>query len=153
MARKPHKGKFRPLNPQKYRGDPTNIIYRSGLELKVMLEFDRNKSVISWSSEEVIIPYISPLDNRQHRYFMDFYVEKLNASDGKLEKVLIEVKPEAQTKPPMIQETKTRKPSKRYIHEVSTWAVNQAKWNSAVKYAEKRGWSFIIMTEKDIGYL
>ena len=65
------KGMFKPKNPQKYRGDPTNIIYRSSFELKLMVYLDQHPEVISWGSEEIIIPYKSPIDNRYHRYFVD----------------------------------------------------------------------------------
>lgn len=142
-------GQFKPKNPEKYKGDPTNIIYRSSLELTMMMELDKNPAVIQWSSEEVVIPYLSPIDNRYHRYFMDFWVKKKNFSDGKLECVLIEVKPKAQTQPPKIQSQK--KPGKRYLNEVKTWGINSAKWNAAEKYCKERGWRFMIITEKDLG--
>ena len=72
------KGMFKPRNPKKYNGNPTNIIYRSQWELKYMMELDADKNVIKWSSEEVIIHYISPIDNRWHRYFVDFHVVRIN---------------------------------------------------------------------------
>ena len=53
---------------------------------------DRNPDIISWASEELVIPYISPVDNRQHRYFPDFLV-KMKTREGKTKTVLIEVKP------------------------------------------------------------
>lgn len=81
------KGRFKPRNPNKYRGDPTNIIYRSGWELKVMMSFDHDPSVLEWSSEETIIPYMSPRDGAYHRYFPDF---KVRLKEGIF---LVEVKP------------------------------------------------------------
>jgi hypothetical protein len=145
-----YKGIFQPKNANKYRGDPSKIVYRSGWELKLMMHLDSHPDVLEWASEEIIIPYRSPLDGRIHRYFPDFYVKKRN-TNGIIEKVLIEVKPAAQVKPPMIQETKVKKPSKRYIKEVTTYAVNQAKWEAATNYCLDRQWKFMIMTEKELG--
>jgi len=146
MAYKTYKGIFRAKNPAKYRGDHTNIVYRSRWELVLMMQLDKHPDVLSWSSEEVIIPYRSPIDNRYHRYFPDFLVKKRN-KDGKIETVLIEVKPKAQTMPPKKQKQK----SKRYITEVQTWGVNEAKWNAAEEYCKDRKWSFMIMTEDELG--
>lgn len=137
---------FRAANPSKYKGDPSNIIFRSSWEFKVMSELDSNPAVLEWSSEEIVIPYKSPIDNKVHRYFMDFYVKKKNHSDGKIEILLIEVKPKAQTKPPKIQS----KTSKRYLTEVATWGVNSAKWKAAEAYCKQRGWRFMILTEDDL---
>lgn len=141
-----YQGFFKPKNPQKYRGDPTNIIYRSRWELKLMMYLDTHDEVVSWGSEEVVIPYRSPVDGRMHRYFVDFVVTKIN-KDGKKETALIEVKPAIQTKPP----TKPQKVTKRYINEVFTWGVNEAKWKAATEFCKDRGWSFHIFTEQELG--
>ena len=86
-----YKGKFRPSNPSKYKGDPTNIIYRSLWELKFMNYCDKNENILKWSSEELWIPYKSPVDNRYHKYFPDFYIKYKNTS-GKIVESLIEIK-------------------------------------------------------------
>lgn len=145
-----HQGTFKPLNPQKYRGNTTNITYRSGWELKLMMTLDKHPDVLEWSSEEIVIPYRSPIDGKVHRYFPDFFVKKKNV-DGKIEQVLIEVKPKHQTKPPLVQKTKTQKPTKRYLNEVKTWGINEAKWKAAVNYCADRGWKFQIFTEDHLG--
>jgi hypothetical protein len=139
-------GHFKPKNPKKYRGDPTNIIYRSRWELKLMHYLDGRSDVISWGSEEVVIPYRSPIDNRVHRYFVDFIVTTIN-KDGIKETSLIEVKPAAQTKPPVLTENKKKN---RYIQEVMTWGVNTAKWKAATEYCNDRKWKFLIFTEKEL---
>jgi hypothetical protein len=141
-----YKGYFKPKNPQKYKGDPTNIIYRSSWELKLMLYLDRHKDILFWQSEEISIPYRSPIDNRIHRYFPDFLVTKIN-KEGKKETALIEVKPFDQTRQPKRQEKLTKK----YITEVKTWGVNEAKWKAANEYCKDRGWSFHIFTERELG--
>lgn len=110
-----------------------------------MLWLDSHKSVIKWSSEEIVIPYKSPIDGRYHRYFMDFYV-KLRNKQGEIEEHLIEVKPEKYTKPPEKQERKT----KRYIQEVTQWAINKSKWAAAEEYCKDRNWKFQIFTEKKL---
>ena len=109
-----YKGKFKPKNPKKYKGNPTNIIYRSLLERRFMVYLDNTPAVLKWSSEEIIIPYVSPLDNRVHRYFPDFYMKYKNSS-GQIVEDLIEVKPFKQTSPPNPKRklTKTGRKSKR----------------------------------------
>lgn len=141
-----YKGKFKPKRPEKYIGDPTNIIYRSLWELRLMRYFDQNEAVLKWGSEEIIIPYISPVDNRLHRYFPDFYVKAIGP-DGQINTTIIEVKPAVQTREPVKQTKRTRK----YISEVMTWGVNQAKWKAAEEFCRDRKWKFKIMTEKEIG--
>ena len=109
---------------------------------------DSHPGVLSWSSEEHIVPYISPIDNRPHRYFVDFVVT-VQKPDGTTETLMIEVKPKAQTKPP--KRPANGKVTRRFIREVETWGVNSAKWAAAEKYCEKRGWKFIHMTEDHLG--
>jgi hypothetical protein len=145
-----YKGRFLPKNPQKYKGDPSNIIYRSRWELLLMSHLDDHPDVIQWSSEEFFIPYKSPVDGKWHRYFPDFYVKK-KTPQNKIEVEIIEVKPAVQTVPPVIKETKTQKPSRRYINEVMTWGINSAKWKAARDYCQNRGWTFRIFTEKELG--
>jgi hypothetical protein len=141
-----YKGYFRPKNPQKYRGNPSNIIYRSRWELKLMMHLDEHPDVVEWNSEEFFIPYRSPVDGKMHRYFPDFYVKKIN-KQGLTETAIIEVKPLAQTMEPK----KQPKPSRKYITEVMTYGVNQAKWKAAREYCADRKWTFHIFTEKELG--
>lgn len=140
-----YQGKFKPKNPNKYKGDPTNIVYRSRWESLFMSKLDLNDSVIEWASEEFFIPYRSPLDGKIHRYFPDFYVKSRNI-DGSINKLVIEIKPLIQT-----QEPKPNKNRNRYITEVKTYVINKTKWDYAKAFCEQRGWSFIIVTEKDLG--
>lgn len=141
-----YSGIFRPKNPQKYAGDHRNIIYRSSWECRVMDWLDRNPDIISWASEEVIIPYISPVDNRYHRYFPDFLV-KVRTQGGVTKTMMLEIKPKSQTQPPAVQKRKTKK----YITEVVNWGVNQAKWKAATEYCKDRGWEFKVITEEHLG--
>ena len=141
-----YKGKFRPSKPKKYKGDPTNIVYRSLWELKFMRYCDSNNSIVKWSSEEIVIPYRSPLDNRFHRYFPDFYL-KYKDNSGKVVEKVIEIKPAKQVQEPKIQKRRT----KRYVTEVVNYAKNQAKWKAAEEFCKDRRWQFQILTEKELG--
>lgn len=140
-----YKGYFKPRNPSKYKGDPTNIIYRSRWESKFMNYLDSHPDVLQWSSEELIIPYRSPVDGKMHRYFPDFLVRKQNPQ-GVIETLLIEIKPASQTKEPVKKKTI----NKAYISEVMTWGVNQAKWKAAKEFCDDRKWKFVILTEKEL---
>jgi hypothetical protein len=141
-----YKGKFRPKFPQKYKGDPTNIIYRSLWERNCMVYFDQNPSVLKWSSEEVIVPYKSPIDGRWHRYFPDFLIRVRN-KEGMTETILIEVKPFKETREPKKRSRVTR----QYLYEVRTWGINSAKWKAAKEFCKDRKWKFMIITEKELG--
>jgi len=141
-----YKGKFKPTNPQKYKGDPTGIVYRSLWELKFMKYCDLNDNILEWGSEELALPYLSPLDNKVHRYFPDFYI-KVKESNGKIKKYIIEVKPKKQTVEPIPQKKKT----KGYIYEVMEYAKNQAKWKAAREFCEDRQWEFKVITEDELG--
>ena len=147
-----YQGKFKPKNPKKYIGDPTNIIYRSSWELKLMRFLDEHPDVIEWGSEVLVIPYRSPIDGKMHRYFTDFIVKQIN-KDRKKETIVIEVKPKSQTVAPDVSKKLTAKGSisRRFLNEVKTWGVNQAKWKAATDYCDDRGWKFQIMTEDQLG--
>lgn len=138
-----YQGWFKPKNPQKYKGDPTNIQYRSGWELKLMAYLDNHPEILQWSSEEIVIPYRSPKDNRVHRYFPDFWIKK---TDGSVS--IIEVKPLKEVKEP-VATPKKRKGT--FLREVITYGINQAKWKAAKEYCFERGWNFQVITEKELG--
>jgi TnsA endonuclease N terminal len=139
-----YQGIFNPKNKEKYKGNVKQIVYRSFWELKFMQYLDRHHDVIEWNSEEKIIPYKSPIDGKYHRYFPDFFVKRKN-KDGIVEHLLIEIKPEYQTKPPLRKGNE-----KRYINEVMTWGINEAKWKAAKEYCEDKKYKFIILTEKHL---
>lgn len=141
-----YKGRYNPKNPRKYKGNPHNIIYRSLWERKFMVYCDTSTSIIEWGSEEIIIPYLSPWDNRRHRYFPDFYI-KAQQSDGSLKKMIIEVKPKVQCSPPKEPKRKTR----RYLNEVKTWSINEAKWKYATEWCKNNGMDFVIINEDHLG--
>lgn len=139
-----YKGWFTPRNPQKYKGDATNIVYRSSWELRVMKYLDENSAVIWWASEELFIPYKSPVDQKVHRYFPDF-IAKIRQANKEITMV-IEVKPFKQTQKP-VQKRRTQK----FLQEVATYAINQEKWRAADLFCKEHGWQFKIITEKELG--
>ena len=111
-----------------------------------MRYFDDNVNILKWSSEEVIVPYKSPIDGRWHRYFPDFLIRVRN-KQGQLETIMIEVKPLKETKEPEIR----KKLTKKYLIEVKTWSINKRKWEAAIEFCKDRKWKFMIITEKELG--
>ena len=140
-----YRGKYYPSFPRKYKGDPTNIIYRSFWERKFMVYCDKNAKILEWGSEEIALPYISPHDSRVHRYFPDFYI-KVQENTGKVKRYLIEVKPLKQT----VKPKKPKRQTKGYIREAFEYARNQAKWKAAREYCADRMWEFKVITEKEL---
>lgn len=141
-----YKGIYKPSNPKKYIGDPNNIIYRSLWERKFMYWCDHNENIMKWSSEEIWIPYLSPLDRRVHKYFPDFYIKYKN-KEGVVKESLVEVKPKRQVEGPKPQKRMTQK----QMYELKEYAKNQAKWAAAKEFCADRRWEFQILTEDNLG--
>ena len=137
-----YKGKYQPTNPKKYKGNPSQVIYRSLWERKFMVYCDNNDNILEWGSETVIIPYVSPWDGKVHRYFPDFWWEIVQ--DGQLKRYLIEVKPKRQTEKPKNPRSKT------YLKECQEYAINQAKFERAREWAEQHRCEFVVITERDL---
>ena len=110
-----------------------------------MKYLDDHPNVLWWSSEELAIPYKSPIDNKVHRYFPDF-IAKMKRKDGSVMTYVLEVKPEKQTKMPV-----KRKKTQTYINETVTYAINQEKWRAAELFCFEHGWQFKLITEKELG--
>ena len=141
-----YKGKYKVRAPYKYKGDPTKVVYRSLWERKFMTYCDTNINIIEWGSEEMYVWYKSPVDNKPHRYFPDFYI-KARESNGQIKKYIIEVKPQRQTKPP----AKPKRQTRGYLREAYEYAKNQAKWKAANEWCLDRGFEFKVLTEKELG--
>lgn len=139
---KAHKGKYKVKNPEKYKGNPNNVIYRSSWELKFFNYCDKNPDILQWASEEpfMVVPYKSPIDGKWHRYFPDVWIK--TATDT----FLIEIKPFKETQEPKKRSRVTRK----YLYEVKTWGINSNKWKAAQEFCEDRKWKFKIITEKEL---
>jgi len=137
-----YKGKYNLINPHKYKGNKHNVIYRSLWERKFMVYLDKTPNIIKWSSEELAIPYMSPVDNKRHRYYPDFLVTVRNNKG--IHTYLCEIKPKKYCKPP-----KNRK-SKYFLSEQKTYSVNMAKWRAAEKLCIQQGWEWKVITEKEL---
>jgi hypothetical protein len=145
MRTTPYKqGIYSPLRPEKYKGT-LPIFYRSGLELSFSRWCDRCDKVLQWGSESVVVPYVSPMDGKIHRYFLDYNIT-LKVNEG-IKKYIVEVKPSKQTQQPTNNGNKKRS---TILYEQVTYAKNMAKWDAAKKWADKKGWNFIVITEKDL---
>jgi hypothetical protein len=145
-TRFPKPRKWIPKNPEKYVGDITNIISRSSWETKFLNWADNNPAIISYSSEETVIPYISMADMKPHRYYPDFKI-KVKDAQGNIKTYIVEIKPNSQRNPPIYKGKKTQK----YINECSTFMVNQSKWKAAESFCKERGLGFIVLDEYDLG--
>ena len=137
---KTYKGRYRVKNTKKYKGDYESVIYRSLWERHCFRWCDENPKVQSWSSEETVVPYYYEIDKRYHKYYLDL---KITFKEGKT--ILVEIKPDKETKPP----TGNRR-TRRYITEATTYVKNMNKWEAANDYATDRGWDFQIWTEKTL---
>lgn len=142
-------GKYYPVNPEKYIGDTYNIIYRSSWEYKFCQYCDINPNITKWSSEPTCIPYWSPVDKKEHKYYVDYYIQ---VKKGEVyENWLIEIKPEDQyslSSRPILEGNVTEKKLKNYNYKLKTWIINRAKFEAATRYAESRGYKFGAINEK-----
>jgi hypothetical protein len=142
-----YSGFYRLINYKKYIGNPTEVVYRSLWERKFMVFCDMNDSVLEWGSETNIIPYRSPLDNKIHRYYVDFYV-KMKTKSNEIKKYLIEIKPKKETIPPT---SNPKLKNKTWKNSIITFVRNKAKWNAAKNFCEDRQMEFLILTEDHLG--
>jgi hypothetical protein len=138
-----YSGIYKPMNPKKYKGNPTRIIYRSMWEKKFMIFCDHTPSIVEWGSEEVIIPYRCPTDGRVHRYYPDFYVKVVD-KQGSYKKYIVEIKPKKQVAAP---EKNPKRKTAAWKRSVMTYAKNRAKWEAAEEYCDDRRMNFMILTE------
>jgi hypothetical protein len=141
-----YQGFFKPNHPEKYLGNSSNIIYRSSWELKFLMFLDSCPQVISYASEELSIPYTDPLTKKTRRYFPDFLVKTC-----KDEVLIIEIKPASQTRmPALIKEDATKKVKRVYAESLKVFLLNQAKFEAAERYCRNKGWTFKVLTEKEL---
>lgn len=142
MAKKTYKtGRYTPRHPEKYVGDPANIIFRSSWELELNKFFDYNPNIKRWSSEQIAIPYIKPTTGRVHRYFPDYWVEYVDRDNNTIQEI-IEVKP--------MNQVSLANKKRLSEYEKVTYAINVAKWKSAQQFCEKQGIKFTILTEEQL---
>jgi hypothetical protein len=146
MTRNYKQGLYTPQNPEKYVGDANNVFFRSSWELKFMKWADLNPNVLKWNNEELVIPYLSPVDNKPHRYFVDFMIMVRNRNN-EVRKYAVEIKPSKERTAP----AKRGKNKTKFLTEMTTYAVNIAKWNAAEKFCIRNNMEFIVLDEFDLG--
>jgi len=139
-----HQGEYIVENKDKYVGNK-NPKYRSSWEQKFSYWCDHATNVLRWSYECFEIPYFSPIDNKVHRYFPDFYMELKNTED-KIIKYIVEVKPYNSTIPPK----RPKRIGKSYLNQAKNYIVNKCKWESAIKFCAEKGYVFKLITENDL---
>ena len=93
---------------------------------------DNNPNVLEWGSENVVVPYKSPVDNRMHRYFVDNFI--VIREGEQIKKYLVEIKPFKQTQLPTTKYKKRR----HLLYEQKMYITNQAKWEAAKEYGKKK---------------
>lgn len=136
-----YKGRYTIKNPEKYAGDAKKVIYRSLWERNTFRWCENNPKVKLWNSEEVVVPYVSSIDKKLHRYYVDLLIQM---EDKKT--YLIEIKPKKETQPPQSRSRKTKK----FINEQLTYIRNNEKWEAANKFAQHNGWKFQVWTEETL---
>jgi len=145
-----HQGRYQITRPEKYVGDPNNVVFRSGWERLFMLRCEKDPNILKWASEETIVPYYSTVHRKWRRYFVDFIV-LIRKDDGSTEKLLVEVKPNKKASPPKQPKRMTKKAKGRLIEETMEYQVNQDKWEAAREWAKKHGMRFVVMDEYSLG--
>jgi hypothetical protein len=154
MSRHFKQGRYTPQHPEKYigkrlaNGQP-DIVYRSSWEKRAFTFLDLNESVISWNSEDIVIQYHYPIDNKMHRYFVDL-LATFRTSVGEIKTLLIEIKPKAETIAPIPPKRKTEKAMMNYQRAIETYIKNQCKWEAAREFARNNGIEFIVLTEDEL---
>lgn len=158
-----HQGNFIPIYKDKVMklNNQGGLFFRSGLEKKIMTWLDNNKDVTKWGAECLRIPYqMTHFDNgdtriKEHSYFPDFYYE-MRTSDGTLKQVVAEVKPMKEYK--MVQNLNEGRLSvpeglkkmKNFEYDLKMAYKNKNKWETMIKWCEKKGYTFIIITEEHL---
>ena len=161
---KTHQGYYKlALNPEKYIGNQTLIVYRSEWERKFCDYCCKSPSILEWSAEPISIPYYNRVANLEEckkygldpnnpvnwkisNYHVDFWI-KIKLPNGNIEKWLIEIKPKKECQPPKPCTSNKLKDKKRFNQEAKTWLINEAKWAAAKAFCEKQGWKFYIFHE------
>ncbi len=138
--------RYIPKNKNKYKGRHYPIS-RSKLETKFMEIIDQDPKVVEWYSESFYISYV--LNGRTKRYYPDFFVKIEDPTFG-TDSWVVELKPKKETRPPIPPKSTSQKSRKTKLYEKQTWEKNKAKWEYARRFCKKMGYTFKIITEKDL---
>jgi hypothetical protein len=159
-----NQGNYIPKNKEKVikLNNQGGIFYRSSWEKKIMTWLDHKVEIIKWGAECLKIPYqMTHFENgdmrvKEHSYYPDFYYEMRN-SDGVLKQVVVEVKPQKEYEMVLkLTEGKLSVPNdglkklKSFEYDLKTAQRNRQKWETMVKWCDKKGYDFIIITENHL---
>lgn len=134
-------------NIEKYVGDVSKVIYRSSWEKKMMTFCDMNERIVKWSSETIQVPYFNPVENATKTYNLDFYFQ-VRQDDGSVKNIIGEVKPAKKLEKPVLPNSRlTEKRIEAHNYQMKEYVINVYKFQAAKKWAEDRGWEFMIITE------
>ena len=148
-----HQGYYKLQNVHKYLGNPVDIVYRSSWELKFMIYCDLNPGVRKWASEMIRIPYVDS-GGHSHVYIPDFYLETDNAEEPLMpRKFVVEIKPEAETRQPLIPNSISEKQLKNLEYQLAQWQKNKYKWAYASEWCKGRDIKFWLVTEVHLNRL
>lgn len=155
-----HQGLFTPVNKDKVikLNSQGGLYYRSGLEQKMMIYLDNNDKIINWGAEHLKIPYTKTewvsesqeYRTTEHTYYPDFYYE-LKRENGTISKVVAEVKPYSETIEPVLNPNPSAKQLKNFEYSLKMYNKNLSKWSYMIDYCKRKGFEFIIITEKVLG--
>lgn len=166
-----HQGNFIPTNKDKVikLNSKGGVYYRSSWELRIMTWLDNNKNIVRWGAECISIGYQlthyekgGDINLKNHSYYPDFYYEIRVNND--IKKVIAEVKPmkeyqmvvDLNNKSLSLPENVSMKKMKNIEYDLKMAHKNSEKWETMIKYCDRKGWDFIIITEiilKKLGIL
>lgn len=158
-------GNYIPKNKEKVLklNEKGGVYYRSSWEKKIMTWLDLNKNIVKWGAECMRIPYQittmveGDLKLKSHSYFPDFYYE-LKRDNGEIKSVVVEVKPQKEYEDALlfekgqfeVQENLNLKKLKNLEYRFKTAQKNSEKWKTMIKWCDKKGYEFIIITEQHL---
>lgn len=150
MRSKHKEGYYQVMNPNKYLGDLTKVIFRSSYEETFFRELDLDPAVICWVAEppEFKIKYYHPIKKRWASYFPDAMCVKMHG-DKKI-KCLIEIKPKSKLKMPVKTKTTDSKKIASFNRRMAEFSVIDAKRKSAVDYCRMKGMIYVFITEDTV---
>lgn len=137
------------------------VYFRSMGEQKIMIYLDNNPKIVRWGAECITVPYQlthyeqnGDINVKSHNYYPDFYYEIL-LDDGTTKKVIAEYKPQKEFENVIKLQEKsmevpegTLKKLKNFEYDLKTGQKNLKKWETMIKFCDKKGWRFIVITEE-----
>lgn len=138
-----------------YKGKKQKISVLSSYEhkaVRMLQQLYSLKRIDGWANEESIFNYVYSLDEKNHRYLMDFTITKGDYT------IFVEVKPFSKLTPPKKpKEFKGEKSVQSYRNAVAEFLKNQDKWKAVNEWCDTQNskigyekYKFVIWTEKEL---